>query len=109
MAVNIKEFIPNVEERPRVRITSDKFKQEFLIKPTNDGFIFYEVTTSKGPLPKELSSKFTRMKEAVDAVIKYERKAKDTPTVKRDKIREERNAAKIQRDSTEHVRTGADN
>ena len=109
MAVNIHEYIPNVTERPRVTITSDKFKQEFYVEPMVGGYVFYQIRTSTGPLPEELRGRYTRMKYAVDAVVSYERRAKPSKAVERDMKAERRDAAKVQRDSNEHVRERADN
>lgn len=110
MAVEyIKEYIPNVNERPHTRIKSDKFNHEFVIAPQIGGFVFYDIRVTKGNVPEELKGRYTRMKNAVDAVLKYEHKAKASTTVERDKKAEIRNAAKVQRADIEHVHSGADN
>lgn len=101
MAVTIEEYLNNPTDTTRARITSEKFKQTIHVQPTNDGFVFYEVKFEKGKVPEALSGKFTTLKQAIKAVLKYEQTMKTTPTVERDKRAEKRNAAKVQRDSTE--------
>lgn len=108
MAVEIIEYIPNVNERPHTRIKSDKFNHEFIVAPQIGGYVFYDIRVTKGNLPKELSGRYTRMKAAVDAVIKYEHKATPSRTVERDRKAEKRNAAKVQREHNEHIRERAD-
>lgn len=109
MAAEVNEFIPNVNEKPRVTIKSDKFKTEFTVLPALGGFGMYEVKASGGKLPQELMGRFTRMDWAVKAVLKYEYAHPGTLAVQRDKKAEIRNAAKVQRERTEHLREGADN
>lgn len=106
MAAEVKEYIPNVNSKPHVKISSDKFKANFYCQPTIGGYVFYEIKIDQGQLPAELQGRYTRMKYAVDAVLDYERRAKPTPAVERDKKAEIRNAAKVQRASAELLREG---
>jgi len=108
MAITVNEYIPNVNEKPRVEIKSDKFNSGFLISPAAGGFVFYEISSQGGSTPKELKGKYTRIDDAVAAVRRYEHKHKGTAQKQRDIKRTERNAAKTQRASTEHVHTGTD-
>lgn len=92
MAVTVKEYIPNIMEKPRINIASDKFNHEFVVQPTEDGFVFYRVTVTAGNVPKELQGKFSTMSKAVAAVKEYERRAQPSKTKQRDaktKVREE--------------------
>jgi hypothetical protein len=109
MTCTVEEVPITLNERPRIKITSDKFNSGFLVAPSVGGFVFYSVTSTGGSLPKELSGKYTRMDDAVKAVKRYELKHKGTPQKQRDVKREERNAAKAKRDSTQHVHSGSDN
>lgn len=96
MAVTIEEKIASVNEKPHVKIHTDKGNHTWTVQPTFDGFVFYEVKQDKGHLPQELKGRFTRMKEAVEAVRRYERNMKVSRTVQRDqyqKKREERKAS----------------
>ena len=109
MAVEIHEHIPNAISRPVTIIKSDKFKSEFRVTPSVGGYVFYEISMDAGKLPAELSGKYTRMKHAVDAVVDYERRAKPSRAVEDAKVKERRNAAKVQRGNTEHIHQGTDN
>lgn len=94
MAVTVHEYIPNVHEKPRVDIKSDKFNHTFTIRPTQDGFIFYEISVDKGNLPEKLKGRYSRMSAAVEAVKEYERLAPVSKTVKRDLNTQAREAQK---------------
>lgn len=90
MAVTKEEIIPNVHGKPKVILSSDKFKQTFTVEPQIGGYIMYKVNTSTGKIPKELTGMFTTMKAAVKAVEVYESSAKASKAVARDKKYEER-------------------
>jgi len=92
MAVTVNEYIPNVDEKPRVEIESDKTNSKWIVSKSNDGFIFYSIHQANGKVPKELAGHFSTMRQAVNAVINYERKMKPTPTRRRDARFEEREA-----------------
>lgn len=109
MAITVKEFIPSVNEKPVVTITSDKFNSGFKITPAKGGFVFYEINSTGGSTPKELSGKYTRIDDAVAAVRRYEHKHTGTAQKQRDIKRAEANAAKVKRASTADVHSGADN
>lgn len=89
MAAKIEEFSPSAIDKPRVRVTSDKFKATFTVQPCMGGYVFYEIVTNVASLPDELKGKYTRMKEAVSAIERYERKHPGTKSVQLDKKREE--------------------
>ena len=109
MTCTIEEVPTTVNERPRIKITSDKFNSGFLVAPSVGGFVFYSISSTGGSLPKELSGRYTRMDDAVKAVERYERSHKGTQQKQRDVKREERDAAKAKRDSKQHVHSGTDN
>lgn len=90
MAVEVEEVIPSVNERPKTFVRdTDKFKQTFIARPTEDGFVFYEVATDKGPLPAALSGYYSTMKKAVEAIVRYVEKApKSKATVRDAKFKE---------------------
>lgn len=104
--ITVKEYIPSVGEKPRVEIKSDKFNGGFNVVPAVGGFVFYEVKSVSGQVPKELSGKYTRIDDAVDAVRRYEHKHKGTAQKQRDIKRTEANAAKAKRNSTADVHSG---
>lgn len=105
MAVEIEEYIPGVNEKPRTTIRSDKFKAEFTVRPTFDGFVFYEVGVSAGTLPEKLKGRWTRMKDAVKAVTDYERTAPKTAMKRREDTYEENKAKRLQREASESAST----
>jgi len=92
MAVKVDEYIPGVNEKPKLTITSDKFNHQFVIRPTEDGFVFYEIAVTRGKLPLELQGKYSTMKRALEAVTKYEASAKPSKTKQRDIKYEENHA-----------------
>lgn len=104
MVAKVTETIPKIGEKPILTITSDKFNHEIYVKPQIGGFVFYEISVSKGKVPAALEGKFTRMSKAKDAVLAYERTMPETKTVKRDNY-----AAKVKRERTELIHQGADN
>lgn len=79
---------------PRTIIKSDKFKHEFVVEKTEDGFIFFGIRTTKGPIPKELTGTFSTMKKAVEQVLRYEAHARPSATVKVEENRKRREAQK---------------
>ena len=92
----------------KYEVKSDKFNTFFTVHKSNDGFVFYEVSISKGKVPKSLSGFYTKPEIALKALKEYIRKAKPSKSVQRDiktAIREEqkRNARKLQSDNKEHV------
>ena len=94
MAVKTEEIIPNVLGKPKTIVTDpEKFNHEFIVRRTNDGFIFYEVAVTKGSVPSILSGVYSTMTHGVKEVVKYIEKASASKTKDRDSktaIREER-------------------
>lgn len=93
MAVTVKEYIPSVNEKPKVEIESDKTNHKWIVEKTEDGFIFYGVRVTSGKLPPALQCRFSTMKAAVDAVKAYEDRMTPTPRRRRDEKREEKEAS----------------
>lgn len=75
---------------PKITITSEKFAHAFEVVKSNSGFIFFEVSTTKGSVPKELQGQFTKTDGAVKAVLQYINKSKMSPTKQRDEKTKER-------------------
>lgn len=87
--IETKEFFP--KNKPSyVEITSDKFKNTFVVQKANNGYPFFEVKMKKGPTAKPLAGQFTGLQKGVDAVIAYIKAAKKSPS----KAVEDRYAAK---------------
>ena len=69
----------------------DKLKEPLTIRKSKDGFIFFEIVTSKGKLASELSGKFSSIPAAKKAVEAYDRnKVYDSKAVRSEKFTEER-------------------
>lgn len=92
MAVTVTEIVPNINEKPKTVIESDKTNHKWIVQKSNDGFIFYEIKVDRGNVPKELQGQYSRMKHAVDAVKEYERTMDETKRRRRDKRFEEKEA-----------------
>lgn len=75
--------------KPRFVIKTDKFKSDFIVKKSNNGFSFFEVAVSKGKVPKELEGSYSTAYIALDAVKHYVKKSKPSASVRRDKNYEE--------------------
>jgi len=94
-------------------ISSPKYKADFIVKKSNDGFAFFDVQMSVGQLPRELTGKYTSAEKGLEAVKRFLRKAKESKNARRDnmvKRREaQKNAQKLQSDNKEHVQQGTAN
>lgn len=88
MAVNIKEILIN--DKPAYVMTTDKAKAQWTARKSHDGFAFYVIEVSKGTLPTELSGRFSRSKDAIEAFMIYEARMPKAESVKREEIREAR-------------------
>ena len=53
---------------------SDKVTTALTIKKSNDGYIFFEIFSDKGMVPKELQGKFSSVGSAKRSVEEYMRK-----------------------------------
>ena len=78
--------------RPAHEVRSDKSNQMYLVKPSNDGFCFYDIKTDAGVLAKELSGKYTSAESAIKAVTKYLSQAPLSKTIRRDLNTKDREA-----------------
>lgn len=92
----IIEEVNNVRDaKPKVTISDpDKFKHDFVVHKSNDGFVFYQVSVTKGKVPKQLSGLYSRMENAVKDVVEYINHASPSATVIRDKKADLRDASK---------------
>jgi len=86
MAVSVEEFVPdeNYLGPPIFHLKSDKFKAEFSVSKSNDGYSFYEIKCTKGTLAKELESKFSSYQRAIDHFECWEQKQISSKAVQRD-------------------------
>lgn len=78
----------------------------FYVKKANDGFSLFEITASKGAVPRPLSGKYTKPEKALEALRKFLSTAKETKTTRRDNTYERNHAPAIQPDSEEYVQQG---
>jgi len=91
--VEIKEELR--DEKPFFTITSPKRKSAFHVSKTNDGFVFYEVTMTKGTLPGKLSGRYTTCSKAIEAVVSYIETQPETKQVRVDNNYAERHPDKV--------------
>lgn len=80
-------------EKQFARIESTKHKTDFVIGKTRSA-IFFSVKATKGTTPAELSGKYTTLEKAVEAVEQFVRNAKETFSVRSDRLHEERQQRK---------------
>lgn len=85
--VDIKESIVN--DKPQLTVTSDKYNGYFTVRKSNDGFSFFEISVSQGKVPKVLSGRYTGLRQAKQALVKYLESAKETKAKARDRKYEE--------------------
>lgn len=96
---------------PRYKVTSPKTKATFFVQKSNDGYCFFEVTTTVGSVPGVLQGKFTDPKFATLQVQKYLDQKKVSPTVERDIKYAKRivNGSESKPDSQDNLYQGPDN
>jgi hypothetical protein len=63
----------------------DKFSHEFRVVKANNPYNQFVVEVSTGKVPSQLSSRYTSLKKAKDAVFKYIRGSKPTAVTNRNK------------------------
>jgi len=61
---------------------SDKIATTLKIQKSHDGFIFFEVLTEQGPVPKDLQGKFSSIRAAKKSVEDYLRKKRPSTAAK---------------------------
>lgn len=94
---------------------SDKMKTNLTIRKDRSGFIFYEIVTEKGPIPEELSGKYSSMEKAKLAVTQFISNRKETQAAKSEFLAQEREKRKakdgsvVQSKEHQHIREGSDN
>lgn len=86
--ITVKETLDEFG-KPRFIISSPKFKADFIVKKTFDGFSFFEIKTTKGSVPAKLSGSYTTFSKALSDVKNYVASKQPSLTVKRDKTYEE--------------------
>lgn len=95
MAVEINEYLDTFEN-VRIDIKDpEKSKVTYSVCKSNDGFSFYEIRISKGNVPKELTSRYTKLDQAEQAVTKYLAKQPKSSAQKREEIAAEIEARKL--------------
>lgn len=84
MAVEINEVDPMTPNGRPKWIVSDKEKSlvDYTVAKSIDGFTFYAIVPSNGPVPKELDQRFTSPKAAIEILTKYLHQMKPTQAVK---------------------------
>jgi len=61
----------DINARPMYTITSPMVAVSYIVKPSNDGFCFYDISTSAGGLHTSLSGKYTSAEGAMKALEKH--------------------------------------
>lgn len=83
MAVEVKEVIAEFNGPARWVVTDkEKSLVEYTVTKSRDGFSFYAIFPSNGPVPKELDEKYTSAKAGITALTKYLHQMKPTQAVK---------------------------
>lgn len=103
MAVTVEEYIPKNSERQYFTMTSDKFKSTYSVRPTKDGFVFFEIVCDKGHLAPELSGMYLSPKQAIEAFELWERKQAKSEMKKREENRIAREEQKIRQQEQEET------
>ena len=67
-----------------------KLKQELTIRKSKDGFIFFEIASSKGKVAYELSGKYSSVASAKKAIQAYDTNLPLSPTIKREQFAQDR-------------------
>lgn len=96
------EFIENTEKLTCI-CKSDKMLKPLTIRKAQDGFVFFEVTSEVGVLPKELTGKYTSMPKAREAVAQYFRTMKETIGVRRENFGKDFDERKKVRDAAKSI------
>jgi len=87
-------------KKPYFKISTPKLNAEFIVRKGNNGFSFYEITSSKGAVADCLAGNWVGPDTALKAVEKYlNGLKKPSATVQRDEKRKEAVASKVQSDN----------
>jgi len=93
-----------------------KRKCTLTIEPHPRGYGLYVIRSSKTHLPLELKGSFSSMESAQETISKFDKYAKESDTVKRDILREQRenrkrarNAPATATESSQHLHQRSDN
>ena len=105
--VDVKEVVDR-DNNIVITVSSDKTQTVYTIRPTRDGYIFFEITPSSGPLPKSLQSKYSSSKKALKALTSYLATIQKTRTVKvKENQKEYKRASADKPDSQDNLRKGS--
>lgn len=88
MAVEVTETIDEFGNSLILVTDPDKILMNYKVTKSNDGYCFFEVRVEKGNVPKELTSRFTSLRDAEKAVVSYVSKLPRSYTMKREKIKQ---------------------
>lgn len=86
--VDVEEF----PEEQKAIVGSDKRVEKYIIEPDNRGYGFFVFKSNKGPLPEELSGRYTSIKKAVASFEQFERTTKQSPASRQRELQEYREA-----------------
>ena len=109
MIVTYEESVDD-NKKPVLTVTSPKHKPKYIIKKSEDGFQFFDITMKpQGQLPQALKGKFSTPESALRCINAY---VLQTTTTKRKEMddrfkeRDLENAAKSKPDNKEYVQQG---
>lgn len=94
---------------PMLVVTTDKANVEYYVKKTNDGFVFYYISSSSGKIPDSLKGVYTRMAAAKEELNKYIHNMSKSKTKQRDDRWSNRVASKSKPTGEEPVQQGSSN
>lgn len=80
-------------EGQRAVINSSKHKADFVVGKLRSQ-MFFQVSTTAGALPKELSGKYRSLETAIKSVQDFIKNSKETFAVRSDRLHEERQQRK---------------
>ena len=83
------EFIEDTVNQ-RCVCKTDKLATDIIIEKANDGFIFFEIASSKGKVAYELSGKYSSVASAKKAIQAYDTNLPLSPTIKREQFAQDR-------------------
>ena len=96
MVATVNEIVPdeNYLGPPIFHMASDKFKAEFTVSKSLDGYAFYEIKCTKGTLAKDLSGKFSSYRQAIEHFEQWEKRQETSKATQRDNRASQREVEK---------------
>lgn len=88
MDVNVTETLDG--NSPVITVDTPKTNHSFIIRKALGGFVFYEVSVSRGKVPNALSGRYTTMRDALRATKDYIFHMSTSQTVQRDEKAKDR-------------------